>query len=102
LPHERNWGSASETDNVVVRIAADGAGARIDMRSVSRLGRSDFGVNARRVQIGSNPSTTLALRCRWKSRPQHQQRIRAAQRTCVAELPAASFILRSLAKRFRL
>jgi uncharacterized protein (DUF1499 family) len=38
------------TDDVVVRIAADGAGARIDMRSVSRLGRSDFGVNARRVR----------------------------------------------------
>jgi len=36
-------------DDVVIRIAAEGQGARVDMRSESRVGRSDFGVNARRV-----------------------------------------------------
>jgi uncharacterized protein (DUF1499 family) len=38
------------TDDVVIRIAADGAGSRIDVRSVSRVGRSDFGVNAGRIR----------------------------------------------------
>jgi uncharacterized protein (DUF1499 family) len=37
-------------DDVVIRVAADGAGSRIDIRSVSRQGRSDFGVNARRIR----------------------------------------------------
>ena len=38
------------TDDIVIRVAADGAGSRIDMRSVSRQGRGDFGVNAARVE----------------------------------------------------
>ena len=38
------------TDDVVIRVAADGAGSRIDVRSVSRVGRSDFGVNANRIR----------------------------------------------------
>jgi uncharacterized protein (DUF1499 family) len=37
-------------DDVVIRVAADGSGSRIDIRSVSRQGRSDFGVNARRIR----------------------------------------------------
>ena len=39
-------------DNVVVRVQAapDGRGALVDMRSVSRVGVSDIGVNARRVR----------------------------------------------------
>ncbi|HEX7383529.1 MAG TPA: DUF1499 domain-containing protein [Burkholderiaceae bacterium] len=37
-------------DDVVVRIAAQGAGSRVDVRSASRIGRSDFGVNAARVR----------------------------------------------------
>ena len=37
-------------DDVVIRVDADGAGSRIDIRSVSRQGRSDFGVNARRIR----------------------------------------------------
>lgn len=38
-------------DDVVVRLRpqAGGAGARVDVRSKSRLGRSDLGANARRV-----------------------------------------------------
>jgi uncharacterized protein (DUF1499 family) len=36
-------------DDIVLRIVADGAGTRVDMRSESRYGRSDFGVNARRI-----------------------------------------------------
>jgi uncharacterized protein (DUF1499 family) len=38
------------TDDVVIRVAPDGSGSRIDIRSESRQGRSDFGVNATRVR----------------------------------------------------
>ena len=38
------------TDDIVIRVAATGSGSRIDLRSSSRLGRSDFGVNAARVR----------------------------------------------------
>jgi uncharacterized protein (DUF1499 family) len=38
------------TDDVVIRIAAAGSGSRVDVRSVSRVGRNDFGVNAARVR----------------------------------------------------
>ena len=37
------------TDDIVIRVAQADAGSRIDLRSSSRLGRSDFGVNAARV-----------------------------------------------------
>ncbi len=39
-------------DDVVIRIAplADGTGSRVDMRSVSRVGIGDFGINARRIR----------------------------------------------------
>jgi len=37
-------------DDVVVRIRPEGAGARIDVRSKSRIGLSDLGANARRVR----------------------------------------------------
>jgi uncharacterized protein (DUF1499 family) len=37
-------------DDVVVRLTPWGAGTRVDMRSVSRLGRGDVGTNARRIQ----------------------------------------------------
>ena len=36
-------------DDVVIRLRPEGAGTRVDMRSVSRVGRSDIGVNAARV-----------------------------------------------------
>ncbi|MBV9179914.1 MAG: DUF1499 domain-containing protein [Acidobacteria bacterium] len=38
------------TDDIVIRIGASGSGSRIDMRSASRLGRGDFGVNAARIR----------------------------------------------------
>jgi uncharacterized protein (DUF1499 family) len=38
------------TDDIVIRVAKTDAGSRIDLRSSSRLGRSDFGVNAARVR----------------------------------------------------
>jgi uncharacterized protein (DUF1499 family) len=38
------------TDDVSIRVTAQGAGSRVDIRSVSRQGRSDFGVNAARVE----------------------------------------------------
>lgn len=37
------------TDDVSIRVSSDGAGSRIDVRSLSRQGRGDFGDNARRV-----------------------------------------------------
>jgi uncharacterized protein (DUF1499 family) len=38
------------TDDIVVRVRATAQGSRIDVRSASRVGRSDLGVNARRVR----------------------------------------------------
>jgi uncharacterized protein (DUF1499 family) len=38
------------TDDIVIRVTASGSGSRIDLCSSSRLGRSDFGVNAARVE----------------------------------------------------
>lgn len=37
-------------DDVVVRVRPEGAGSRIDVRSVSRVGRSDIGANAARIR----------------------------------------------------
>jgi uncharacterized protein (DUF1499 family) len=37
-------------DDVVIRVSAAGAGARVDMRSASRYGMHDFGANAARVR----------------------------------------------------
>ncbi|MGH7039274.1 MAG: DUF1499 domain-containing protein [Stellaceae bacterium] len=49
-------------DDIAVRVAAAGAGSRIDMRSASRLGRSDLGVNAARIR-----AYFAALRARAKA-----------------------------------
>jgi uncharacterized protein (DUF1499 family) len=38
------------TDDIVVRVTATPNGSRIDVRSASRVGRSDLGVNARRIR----------------------------------------------------
>ena len=37
-------------DDVVIRVSPSGAGSRIDVRSKSRLGRSDLGANAKRIR----------------------------------------------------
>jgi uncharacterized protein (DUF1499 family) len=37
-------------DDVVVRLRPQGAGTRVDVRSLSRVGRSDVGANARRIR----------------------------------------------------
>jgi uncharacterized protein (DUF1499 family) len=37
-------------DDVAVRITPWGSGTRVDVRSVSRVGRSDVGTNARRIR----------------------------------------------------
>lgn len=37
-------------DDVIVRVTPQGAGSRIDVRSKSRLGRSDLGANAKRIR----------------------------------------------------
>jgi uncharacterized protein (DUF1499 family) len=38
------------TDDIVIRVAGDGTGSRIDVRSTSRQGLSDYGVNAARIR----------------------------------------------------
>jgi uncharacterized protein (DUF1499 family) len=38
------------TDDIVVRVTPASSGSRIDVRSSSRYGRSDFGVNAARIR----------------------------------------------------
>ena len=40
------WGF---TDDVVIRVNGQGSKTKIDMRSVSRIGRSDLGQNAKRI-----------------------------------------------------
>jgi len=37
-------------DDIVIRLEAEGSGTRIDLRSVSREGRSDVGMNAKRIR----------------------------------------------------
>jgi uncharacterized protein (DUF1499 family) len=37
-------------DDIVVRVRAGGAGSRIDIRSASRVGVSDLGANAKRIE----------------------------------------------------
>ncbi|MGD9584725.1 MAG: DUF1499 domain-containing protein [Lysobacterales bacterium] len=37
-------------DDVVIRVRPDGAGSRVDVRSLSRVGRSDLGANAKRIR----------------------------------------------------
>jgi uncharacterized protein (DUF1499 family) len=37
-------------DDIVIRIAPSAGGSRVDVRSVSRVGRSDFGTNANRIR----------------------------------------------------
>jgi hypothetical protein len=38
------------TDDIAIRVTASGSGSRVDIRSASRQGRGDFGVNAARVR----------------------------------------------------
>ncbi|HYQ47441.1 MAG TPA: DUF1499 domain-containing protein, partial [Thermodesulfovibrionales bacterium] len=37
-------------DDIVVRVTPSGSGSRVDVRSVSRVGKSDVGTNARRIR----------------------------------------------------
>jgi uncharacterized protein (DUF1499 family) len=37
-------------DDVTVRVSADGAGSRVDVRSKSRVGKGDLGTNAQRIR----------------------------------------------------
>jgi uncharacterized protein (DUF1499 family) len=37
-------------DDIVIRVEPDPAGSRVDVRSVSRVGESDVGTNARRIR----------------------------------------------------
>lgn len=37
-------------DDIVIRVTGQGNGSRVDIRSLSRVGRGDFGVNAKRIR----------------------------------------------------
>jgi len=37
-------------DDVVIRVRQEGVGSRVDVRSLSRVGKSDVGANARRIE----------------------------------------------------
>jgi uncharacterized protein (DUF1499 family) len=37
-------------DNIVIRVTANGSGSRVDVRSLSRIGSSDVGTNAKRIR----------------------------------------------------
>ena len=37
-------------DDIVIRVAAEGSGSRLDIRSMSRVGKSDVGKNAERIR----------------------------------------------------
>ncbi len=37
-------------DDIVIRVTPSGSGSRVDLRSLSRVGGSDFGANARRIR----------------------------------------------------
>ena len=39
------------TDDVVVRISSTADGTKVDVRSKSRVGRSDLGQNAKRIRV---------------------------------------------------
>jgi hypothetical protein len=47
-------------DDIVIRVAADGTGSRVDIRSYSRFGRNDGGKNAARVRAFIKRLTTRA------------------------------------------
>jgi uncharacterized protein (DUF1499 family) len=52
------------TDDIAIRVRPEGAGARVDVRSVSRVGRSDLGANAKRLR-----PFLQALRARLETAP---------------------------------
>ena len=47
-------------DDIVVRVRPRGQGARVDIRSASRYGRHDFGVNAARIRTMINDIDDIA------------------------------------------
>ena len=38
------------TDDIVIRVVEENGGSRVDIRSLSRVGKSDVGVNAARIR----------------------------------------------------
>jgi hypothetical protein len=52
------WGGIRIEDDVVIRIVADGTGSKLDIRSMSRVGKSDLGKNATRIRdfLAKNPT----------------------------------------------
>jgi len=47
-------------DDIVIRVSADGAYSKVDVRSVSRIGVSDIGTNAARIRAFSSRLEKLA------------------------------------------
>ncbi len=49
-------------DDIVIRVSPTGAGSRVDMRSLSRIGGGDFGTNASRIRAFINKLRADAAR----------------------------------------
>ena len=47
------------TDDIVIRVSANSRGSRIDLRSASRAGVSDLGVNAKRIRAFQHTFTSM-------------------------------------------
>lgn len=47
-------------DDIVIRVSADGANSKVDIRSASRIGVSDIGANARRIRAFTKRLEELA------------------------------------------
>jgi uncharacterized protein (DUF1499 family) len=64
--HQSRW--FRFTDDIVIRVVRDEAGSRIDMRSTSRQGLSDYGVNAARIRAYRSASVSGELHRRARSK----------------------------------
>lgn len=79
-------------DDIVIRVAGDDTSARVDVRSTSRYGRSDFGHNATRVRmilreiVGRLEATVPSQK---KAKPPAAKDKKAVKRPSASDRPSA-------------
>ena len=66
-------------DDVVIRITPAGTGSRVDMRSVSRVGVSDLGANARRIRQANTSTSRQTTRPTSRGRRRRRRSRRATK-----------------------